>query len=151
MWCPPERLVEVEVPITVRSPTDCAGARRLQNPAGHVAFSEAFVPEFTQNRPVSNVLYSRHQARALQVIGEDASPGIKRGGYINLVRRTVRCLCAGEDIPASLEINVAAMDIGASVLLGQLPLPEGVVHAVRQESHLAQPLCKLSGRARRTD
>ena len=86
-----------------------------------------------------------------QVIGEDASPGIKRGGYINLVRRTVRCLCAGEDIPESLEINVAAMDIGASVLLGQLPLPEGVVHAVREESHLAQPLCKIGGRARRTD
>ena len=86
-----------------------------------------------------------------QVVGEDASPGIKRGGYINLVRRTVRCLCAGEDIPPSLEINVATMDIGASVLLGQLPLPEGVVHAMREEVQLAQPLCKIGGRARRTE
>ena len=91
------------------------------------------------------------RASRWQVIGEDASPGIKRGGYINLVRRTVRCLCAGADIPSSLEINVAAMDIGASVLLGELPLPDGVVHANTEESHLSQPLCKIGGRARRTE
>lgn len=75
------------------------------------------------------------------------SPGVKRGGYINLVRRTIKCWCTGSTVPGSLEINVGGMDIGNTVLLSQLPLPEGVTHAATELVELSQPICKIGGRA----
>lgn len=74
---------------------------------------------------------------------------MKRGGYINLVRRTIKCWCTGASVPGSLELNVGGMDIGATVLLRQLLLPEGVTHAATELAELCQPICKIGGRAKR--
>ena len=85
----------------------------------------------------------------LQYIGEDTSPGLKRGGYINMVKRTIKCRCTGSAMPGSLVVDVGGMDIGNTVLLGDLQLPEGVTHAATELGELTQPICKIGGRAKR--
>ena len=52
-------------------------------------------------------------------------------------------------MPGSVEINVGDMDIGSTVLLGQLVLPAGAMHAATESVELGQPICKIGGRAKR--
>ena len=61
-----------------------------------------------------------------QVIGEDACPGLKQNGFPYLIRRTVECLCPGDAIPASIEVDISGLDLGQTVLLPHLKLPIGV-------------------------
>ncbi len=42
----------------------------------------------------------------LQVIGEDISPGIKAGGRINWIRRTIPCLARGDSIPQDFTVDI---------------------------------------------
>lgn len=66
-----------------------------------------------------------------------------------MVRRTIKCWCLGGAVPGSVEINVGDMDIGSTVLLGQLVLPAGAMHAATESVELGQPICKIGGRAKR--
>lgn len=61
-----------------------------------------------------------------QVIGEDACPGVKQNGFPYLIRRSVECLCPGNAIPAALEVDISGLNLGQTVLLHQLALPQGV-------------------------
>lgn len=61
-----------------------------------------------------------------QVIGEDACPGVKQNGFPYLIRRQVECLCPGDAIPAAIEVDISGLNLGQTVLLPQLKLPEGV-------------------------
>ena len=57
---------------------------------------------------------------------EAESPGIKRGGVLNVVRHTVELICAADRIPESLTIDLTGLDIGDSMHASVLTLPEGV-------------------------
>ncbi len=57
---------------------------------------------------------------------EDESPGLKRGGVLNVVRHTVELSCAADSIPESLSIDLTGLDIGDSIHANVLTLPEGV-------------------------
>ncbi|MGY6706891.1 MAG: 50S ribosomal protein L25/general stress protein Ctc [Rhizobiaceae bacterium] len=59
-------------------------------------------------------------------LNEESSPGIKRGGVLNIVRHTVECTCPANDIPDSLEIDLAGLEIGDSVHISAVSLPKGV-------------------------
>lgn len=61
-----------------------------------------------------------------QVIGEDACPGLKQNGFPYLIRRTVDCLCPGDAIPASIEVDISGLQLGQTVLLPHLKLPTDV-------------------------
>ena len=62
----------------------------------------------------------------LQVIGEDACPGIKQNGFPYLIRRYVECLCPGDNIPPHIEVDISGLKLGQTVLPLQLKLPEGI-------------------------
>ena len=66
----------------------------------------------------------------VQVVGEDASPGIRLGGTINLVRHTIELTCPVDAIPESIEIDVSELAIGDSVHISAVQLPEGVTPAI---------------------
>lgn len=72
-----------------------------------------------------------------QIVGEDTSPAMKRGGYVNRVRKHIRCLCPGDQIPAFVEVNVGGLEVGEKVGLEALAFPQGVVHLERVGLHLA--------------
>lgn len=57
---------------------------------------------------------------------EEVSPGLKRGGVLNIVRHTIEISCTPGKIPESLSVDVGAMEIGDSVHMSVIKLPEGV-------------------------
>jgi len=58
--------------------------------------------------------------------GEDVSPGLKRGGVLNVVRHTVEVHCDPANIPAQFNANLTELDIGDNVRWSNLTGTEGV-------------------------
>ena len=71
-----------------------------------------------------NIL-ARHLTLA-QVVGEELSPGVKKGGYLNLIQRRVDCVGPASAIPKELELDVSSLDFGQRITLAGLNLPAGV-------------------------
>lgn len=63
-------------------------------------------------------------------INLDACPGLKTGGVLNVVRRTVELVCSAENIPETITADVAGLGIGNSVRISNIKLPEGVHPAI---------------------
>ena len=61
---------------------------------------------------------------------EEECPGIKRGGVLNVVRRTIELICPADNIPAFLTADLTGLDIGDSVHISAVSLPEGVTPVV---------------------
>lgn len=57
---------------------------------------------------------------------EEACPGIKRGGVLNIVRHVVEMICNPMHIPESIVADLTGLDIGDSIHISQISLPEGV-------------------------
>ncbi|MBV7256004.1 50S ribosomal protein L25/general stress protein Ctc [Pacificimonas sp. WHA3] len=57
---------------------------------------------------------------------EEESPGLKRGGVLNVVRHEVEVSCRPSDIPSQLLASLAGLEIGDSIHISQVPLPDGV-------------------------
>lgn len=56
---------------------------------------------------------------------EDASPGLKRGGVLNIVRHEVELLCDANNIPEELVVDMTGFDVGDSVHISAVTLPAG--------------------------
>ncbi|MCP5367591.1 MAG: 50S ribosomal protein L25/general stress protein Ctc [Hyphomicrobiales bacterium] len=63
-------------------------------------------------------------------INEDASPGLKRGGVLNVVRHEVELICPMDAIPESLTADLTGLDINDSVHISNITLPEGVAPSI---------------------
>jgi len=61
---------------------------------------------------------------------EEDCPGIKRGGVLNVVRRTVELICPADSIPPFLTADLTGLDIGDGVHISAITLPEGTTPAV---------------------
>src|SRR5262249_36596246 len=59
------------------------------------------------------------------------SPGLKRGGVLNIVRHEIEFFCPSEHIPQFIEADLAGMDIGDSMHISQIKLPEGLMPVIR--------------------
>jgi large subunit ribosomal protein L25 len=73
----------------------------------------------------------------IHIANADKSVGIKRGGVLNVVAHRVELLCPVASIPASIDIDVAKLDIGTSIHLKGLELPKGVVAASKRDITIA--------------
>ena len=58
-------------------------------------------------------------------VGQEASPGIKAKGILNIVHHNLELRCAAGDIPEALEIDISAADLGAALKLSAIRLPKG--------------------------
>lgn len=67
-----------------------------------------------------------HVSVPVHVINEELSPGIKRGGMVNLVEHAIEVIGRPAAIPSALVIDVTGLKIGDSIHLGQIKLPVGV-------------------------
>ncbi|EKF43587.1 50S ribosomal protein L25/general stress protein Ctc [Nitratireductor indicus C115] len=61
---------------------------------------------------------------------EEAAPGIKRGGVLNIVRHEVEFSCPAIAIPEFIEVDLTGSDIGDSIHISAVKLPEGVVPTI---------------------
>ena len=66
----------------------------------------------------------------VRFINNDQSPGLKRGGVLNIVRRKVELKCPADNIPEDLTIDLAGSDIGTSIKISSVKLPENVLPVI---------------------
>ena len=62
--------------------------------------------------------------------GEDESPGLRTGGVLNVVRYNVEVSCTPDLIPTSLVLNLSGAEIGDSLHISAVSLPEGVTPTI---------------------
>jgi large subunit ribosomal protein L25 len=62
----------------------------------------------------------------VRFLNEAASPGLKRGGVLNIVRHEIAVCCPADAIPDHFEVDLTGLEIGGSVHISALKLPEGV-------------------------
>jgi large subunit ribosomal protein L25 len=62
----------------------------------------------------------------VKVVGQGVSPGIKRGGALNIVRHEVWLYAPADQIPEELVADVSELDIGGAVKISSVKLPEGI-------------------------
>jgi len=61
---------------------------------------------------------------------EEASPGLKRGGVLNVVQHELELVCDAAHIPSEIHIPLDGLEIGDSIHISQVKLPEGSVPAI---------------------
>lgn len=66
----------------------------------------------------------------VEFVGDDVSPGIKSGGVLNVVRYTVEVSCTPDLIPSSLLLDLSSAEIGDSLHISAVNLPEGVTPTI---------------------
>ena len=64
--------------------------------------------------------------------GQGDSPGIKRGGVLNIVRHEVALRCPVDNIPEYIEGDLSGLDIGDSLHISAFTLPPGVIPMIRE-------------------
>jgi large subunit ribosomal protein L25 len=95
------------------------------------------LPREAQLHPVSDdplhVDFLRAEAGAVihvevpvRFVHEEQSPGLKRGGVLNVVRRTIELTCHADAIPGELVVDLAGREIGDSIHISHIALPAGV-------------------------
>ncbi len=67
----------------------------------------------------------------VEFTNHEKSPGLKRGGVLNIVRHEVELYVPAETIPEKLVIDLDGLDIGASIHISSVKLPEGTSPVIR--------------------
>lgn len=67
----------------------------------------------------------------VQFINEIAAPGIKRGGVLNVVRHRIALICRVDSIPEKIVADLTGLDIGDSLHISKVALPEGARPVIR--------------------
>lgn len=66
---------------------------------------------------------------------EEASPGLKKGGVLNVVRHELELICAADKIPGEIEIDVTGKEVGDSIHISEVTLPEGSTSAITDRDY----------------
>jgi large subunit ribosomal protein L25 len=109
---------------------------------------ERTLPRDVQFHPVSDrpihVDFYRLAANAVihvmvpvHFIDEDKSVGMKKGAVLNVVRHEVELICPADSIPDQLNVSVAGKDVGDSIHISSVTLPEGVKPVIDRDFTIA--------------
>jgi large subunit ribosomal protein L25 len=63
-------------------------------------------------------------------VNDEASPGLKKGGVLNVVRHELELVCESDRIPDEIVLDVTGLDIGDSIHISHVTLPDGSVSAI---------------------
>lgn len=63
-------------------------------------------------------------------VNQEMSPGLKRGGVLNVVRHELDLVCDANSIPNDINIDVAGLEVGDSIHISHVQLPAGSVSAI---------------------
>ena len=107
----------------------------------HDGKKQLVIPQAIQMHPVSDQpqhvdLFRVDEDTEINVevtvrfVNEDASPGMKRGGVLNVVRHAVELLVPAGSIPDAIEADLTGLDIGDSVHISAITLPKGAKPAI---------------------
>ena len=76
---------------------------------------------------------------------EEASPGLKRGGVLNIVRHELELICQADKIPDDIAIDVTGLEVGASIHISHVTLPEGAKSAITDRDFTIATIVAPSG------
>ena len=78
-------------------------------------------------------------------INEEDSPGLKRGGVLNMVRHDLELICDANKIPEDIQIDVTGLDIGDSIHISNVTLPKGATSAITDRDFTIATIVAPSG------
>ena len=67
----------------------------------------------------------------VKFLNEETCPGLKMGGVLNIVRRKVELDCPADKIPSELVVDLAEKEIGETIRISAIKLPEGVIPTIK--------------------
>ena len=67
----------------------------------------------------------------VRFLNEETCPGLKMGGVLNIVRRKVELSCPADKIPSELIVDLASREIGESIHISAIKLPDGVLPTIK--------------------
>jgi len=73
----------------------------------------------------------------VRFINEGASPGLKRGGVLNVVRHEIEVTCPPDRIPEAITVDLTGLEIGRSIHISSVPLGEGVQPTIKRDFTVA--------------
>jgi large subunit ribosomal protein L25 len=68
-------------------------------------------------------------------INEEASPGLKKGGVLNVVRHDLDLICDADKIPSEIHIDVTGLEVGDSIHISSIVLPDGSESAITDRDY----------------
>jgi large subunit ribosomal protein L25 len=78
-------------------------------------------------------------------VNEDASPGLKKGGVLNIVRHELELACPNADIPDEIQVDVTGKEIGDAIHISEVTLPKGVTSVITDRDFTIATLIAPSG------
>lgn len=104
--------------------------------------NEKVLPKVLQYHPITDKLIHFDLLRIqentkvtvevpVEFLNQDISPGLKKGGVLNVVRRTIELICNAQNIPEILQFDISEKDIGDALKISNIDLPEGVQPTIR--------------------
>jgi len=86
-----------------------------------------------------------HVAVPVVFANEEASPGLKRGGVLNIVRHELELVCNPELIPGEIVIDVTGKEVGDSIHISHVALPAGSASAITDRDFTIATIVAPSG------
>jgi large subunit ribosomal protein L25 len=81
----------------------------------------------------------------IRFTGEEESRGMQRGGVLNQVRHELELVCDAAEIPDVIEISLAGLDVGDSLHISAVTLPQGVTSAITDRDFTIATIVAPSG------
>ncbi len=78
-------------------------------------------------------------------LNEEECPGIKQGGIINVVKHDIELSCPANDIPEAIEIDLTGLELGDSVHISSITLPDGVTSVIDDRDFTIATIAAPSG------
>ena len=69
----------------------------------------------------------------VEFVGEEESPGLKKGGVLTVVRNEVELLVTAGDIPEKVEVDLSGLDINDTVTISDVTLPQGAKQVIDRD------------------
>ncbi len=76
----------------------------------------------------------------VEFLNQDTCPGLKKGGVLNLVRREVELSCNANNIPDKLQFDLINSEIGDSIKISNIELPDGVLPTITDRDFVVATL-----------
>jgi len=125
----------------------------------HQGEKQPVIPRAIQFHPVTDLpihvdLYriEENSEIAIDVVvhfkNHEASPGLKRGGVLNIVRHTIKLKVKANAIPEEIVVDLTGRDIGDSIHISQIELPKGARPVIRDRDFT---VATIAGRKAETE
>jgi large subunit ribosomal protein L25 len=81
----------------------------------------------------------------VRFINEEQSPGLRRGGVLNVVRHELELVCDAAEIPDDVVVDLSGSDVGDSIHISAVTLPQGATSAITDRDFTIATIAAPSG------